>query len=491
MLQKSLGWQWMPEFQSIDFQQPLGAEQVRTRSAKEDVMSVRFNSPNGGNARPQGETRRRSPDEARDGGRTRGNEPGRTNGNGRANGNQKPGGSVTITLELTSDDIGFGDEKPRQKGAGNGGGGGGGKQEAVGQETGTNPLMDFLKKLFGGKEAQQAPQEQQAPAGQQQAPPQGTDSILQKIMTMLTDLLQKLGKGEGSDGTSMQPEMQQIPQQQAPQQQAPVEQPPAAPPAPPTKGEKDLISVPTGNTGRPPGDNRSAEDIINDNPVLKNLGNEKDIKREDLKKQCGDWTDANPDPKSRADAAYNMSKVLNWIDSSKNRDGGDRGQGDGDLHLKGKEARHGTEAGNLKDFAEKGYGALKADHQLDQTKDSHVRLDGSSRSNFQNFLGKVGKAFQWFPLAHNMLEGAADSKNGSLGGMLKGAAKAYGHTVKEGLKGIWEGIKKGKLNPTEMFVNGYNAQRKTMADYDQVKTDTDKMLQKFRDLQIKTTDTFL
>lgn len=34
-----------------------------------------------------------------------------------------------------------------------------------------------------------------------------------------------------------------------------------------------------------------------------------------LKRQTGDWTEANPDPESRADAAYDLDKVLRFIDN--------------------------------------------------------------------------------------------------------------------------------------------------------------------------------
>ncbi|WP_433977412.1 hypothetical protein [Erwinia sp. E_sp_B01_9] len=85
------------------------------------------------------------------------------------------------------------------------------------------------------------------------------------------------------------------------------------------KDEKDTSVAPSSDTlfKSMDGDNRSADQIINDNPVLKNLGNQKDIKQEDLKKQFGDWTSNNPDEKSRALAAKNMSYFLitskHWI----------------------------------------------------------------------------------------------------------------------------------------------------------------------------------
>jgi hypothetical protein len=203
---------------------------------------------------------------------------------------------------------------------------------------------------------------------------------------------------------------------------------------------------PTEATGRPEGDNRSADDIINANPALKNLGNQKDIKQEELKKRCGDWTSANPDPKSRADAAYNMSKVLNWIDSSKNRDGGDRDSvngnvGDGNIEgiTNDGDARHGTEAGNLKDFAEQGYGALKDDHQLDQTNDTHVRKDGSNMDNFQWGCKEASKYIGFIPIIGGFLKGVGESKDGIGNGLLAGFKGAAEDTL--------DMIKKGKITP--------------------------------------------
>lgn len=153
-----------------------------------------------------------------------------------------------------------------------------------------------------------------------------------------------------------------------------------------TAGTDNNPPMPKPTDKRPPGDTRTAEEIIDDNPVLKNLGHQKDIDREGLKKQCGDW-EHDPDPAKRADAAYRVAEVLKYIDSSKSAKGLDRGPvaGDGDIQgiTKSGDARHGTEAGLLKDFAKNGYGALKADHRLDTTKDSHVRENGTNKDNFE------------------------------------------------------------------------------------------------------------
>lgn len=154
-------------------------------------------------------------------------------------------------------------------------------------------------------------------------------------------------------------------------------------------------------------DTRSADDIINDNPVLKDLGNQKDIKQDDLKKRFGDCTADNKDPASRADAAYNMAKVLNSIDGMDTKNGKSR-TGDGDMQgiTKDSDARHGTEAGVLKDVAEQGLGMLKnsdGKYVLPHTKDTHVRDDGSNKDNFQWGMGEIGKILSNIPILKSVV----------------------------------------------------------------------------------------
>lgn len=157
------------------------------------------------------------------------------------------------------------------------------------------------------------------------------------------------------------------------------------------KGEKDLHFVPQENARRPDGDTRSAEQIIDDNPILKNLGYQKDINRERAYDRLGDWTANNPDPQARADAAYNAARVLNWIDTSLTSRGWSRGhQADnGDLEgiTRGGDARDGTPAGMWKDFTEQGYKALRSDHRLDQSNDRHVSSKGGNYDNVTVILG--------------------------------------------------------------------------------------------------------
>lgn len=89
----------------------------------------------------------------------------------------------------------------------------------------------------------------------------------------------------------------------------------------------DSATRPTAATGRPAGDRRTAEEIINANPTLKNLEMRQGIYKhaksrplpEDYKqgiyKRTGDWTTANKNPDARADAAYNAARLFNFIDS--------------------------------------------------------------------------------------------------------------------------------------------------------------------------------
>lgn len=108
---------------------------------------------------------------------------------------------------------------------------------------------------------------------------------------------------------------------------------------------------------RPDGDNRSAQYIIDNNPVLRDLGNQENL-RDDLKKQVGDFEN---DP----DAAFRAVQVLEHIEKF---DGNGElivgnSVGDGRINgvTSGGDVRHGTEAGRLKDFNKFGFENLKGD----------------------------------------------------------------------------------------------------------------------------------
>ncbi|WP_241150699.1 hypothetical protein [Pseudomonas viridiflava] len=237
--------------------------------------------------------------------------------------------------------------------------------------------------------------------------------------------------------------------------------------------EKDISDKPTEATGRPKGDTRTAEQIIDANPILKQLGNQKDIKRTEAYARIGDWTDKNTDPKSRADAAFSAAKVLNWINSSDQADGAAR-QCSGDSNLEGithdGDARHGTEAGNWKDFVEKGYSALKGDHRLDKTSDSHVRADGSNKDNVQAFAGELGKKLWPLPGISNVLVAVGGSKGG-LAGAVKAGAGAAIETSIAAAEGATDAIKRGRINPASVaFQAAAGAMSESQAAPDAVKT---------------------
>lgn len=108
---------------------------------------------------------------------------------------------------------------------------------------------------------------------------------------------------------------------------------------------------------RPEGDDRSAQDIIDSNPLLKNLGNQSNVK-DMLKEQVGDY-------EKDADAAYRAAQVLEHVEtldaSGEKIAGKDVGNGSINGFTKSGEAKHGTEAGRLQDFGKYGFSSLKGE----------------------------------------------------------------------------------------------------------------------------------
>ena len=108
---------------------------------------------------------------------------------------------------------------------------------------------------------------------------------------------------------------------------------------------------------RPEGDDRSAQDIIDSNPLLKNLGNQSNVK-DMLKEQVGDF-------EKDADAAYRAAQVLEHVEtldaSGEKIAGKDVGNGSINGFTKSGEAKHGTEAGRLQDFGKYGFSSLKGE----------------------------------------------------------------------------------------------------------------------------------
>ena len=180
------------------------------------------------------------------------------------------------------------------------------------------------------------------------------------------------------------------------------------------------VPLPTQDTKRPPGDTRTSQQIIDQNPILKNLGNQgsvpildkdgkpvigKDGKpeiggvRDGLKAQCGD-IDHDPDATYRAVEALNYMKTCNQSDGKTpvSADVVDNGKADG-VTSSG-DARHGTVFGMLQDFGKGGYAYLKTtNHALPTTTDSHVTANGTNLSNIawvgHQILKGLSEAFQW------------------------------------------------------------------------------------------------
>ncbi|WP_395807169.1 hypothetical protein [Archangium minus] len=229
------------------------------------------------------------------------------------------------------------------------------------------------------------------------------------------------------------------------------------------RAASDGTAIPKPTDKRPRGDTRSAAEIVKDSPVLSKLGRQKDIKFEQLCKQTGvDPKLSLTDSRQNPDAVYRMTKVLEYIDSSKDSSGGDRtskvkgGRGDGNIEgiTKSGDARHGTEAGLLKDFAEKGYGALNAEHRLDTTSDTHVKKDGSNKDNFQWFAGEAGKKLWFIPGVSNVLTGIGESEGGFLGA-LEGGLGGVVKTWKGAAEGVFGALTTGRVNPLSMALGAY------------------------------------
>ncbi|MGY2377427.1 hypothetical protein ACW9IB_23260 [Pseudomonas sp. SDO524_S393] len=127
---------------------------------------------------------------------------------------------------------------------------------------------------------------------------------------------------------------------------------------------------------RPEGDNRTAQQIIDDTPLLKYLGNQSGVK-DNLKKQVGDFD-------KDADAAYRASKVLEHVEyideNGKLTDGKDVGNKSIDGFTKDGEARHGTEAGRLQDFGKYGYSSLRGEVVKSDLGEKQKRPAGDNRT---------------------------------------------------------------------------------------------------------------
>lgn len=128
--------------------------------------------------------------------------------------------------------------------------------------------------------------------------------------------------------------------------------------------ERRQVLEMTGPLGRPAGDDRSAGSIIEQSPVVTRFLRSRDhyAVGDNLKRQVGDWTDANPDPQARANAAYDLDKVLRFIDNVDDRslNGSDSRNGviDG-FRDDGYSSLDNSEARLLSRFAQNGYEVLR------------------------------------------------------------------------------------------------------------------------------------
>lgn len=225
--------------------------------------------------------------------------------------------------------------------------------------------------------------------------------------------------------------------------------PPAAPPpadAPPADAPP---AMPSATDKRPPGDTRSAQEIIDGDPTLKNLGNQSGVK-DNLKKQVGDFEH---DP----DAAFRASEVLKHIKSAKTSDGENRSDdvtdnGKIEGFTKDGDARHGTEAGLLQDFGKHGYSALKDNQTLDKTNDKHVKQDGTNMDNTtfaaHEIVHGLSEAVGWIGKELDKLPGPLKSLLGPLhmiskaasGGLDVADAAISGGDVKQAGKDMAHGL---------------------------------------------------
>ncbi|KAA0015307.1 type III effector HrpK [Salinicola corii] len=124
---------------------------------------------------------------------------------------------------------------------------------------------------------------------------------------------------------------------------------------------------------RPEDDDRSAEEIVNDSELLKNLGNQSGVK-DMLKERVGDF-------ENDADAAYRAVQLLEHVErfdeDGKRIAGNEVGNGEINGFTSSDEAKHGTEAGRLQDFGKYGFTNLKGElNYIDSAADDEeVRAD--------------------------------------------------------------------------------------------------------------------
>jgi hypothetical protein len=230
---------------------------------------------------------------------------------------------------------------------------------------------------------------------------------------------------------------------------------------------------------KPTDPGKTADDYLSaNNGLLKNLGNQEGMK-DKLKDRYGDWDDPNRSPQDRAQSAYNASRHLGIIKHKSNREGGDRGDvvdnGKMEGATKDGDIRDGTEMGDLKnslkdeppveqrgdprawDTQDKNTSDVLSNPNLKDTRDPHVRLDGTNRNNDAVNLERAGRIIGFInPALGAVLRGAGEADRDhevGLGEVFRGAAGGYVHHLENVGKGVLDAVRTGRINPLSVAVN--------------------------------------
>jgi hypothetical protein len=221
-----------------------------------------------------------------------------------------------------------------------------------------------------------------------------------------------------------------------------------------------------------PDKSKTAEDFEKDNNgLLGHLGDQENVK-EDLKKKYGDWTDPTRSADDRANSAYNASRHLNAVKNLKDRDGDVRStdvtqNGKIEGFTKSKEARHGSEAGVLKDSLKEGGMSVFESGRLPQTGDSHVRKDGTNMNNMEwvghKIVSGLSKMCAWISKMIDKLPGPLKNLLGPMGKIIKGAADITGKAFDVADAKIQHGDVRGAARAFggSLLHNSANAARET------------------------------
>ncbi|MDB6454418.1 hypothetical protein [Falsirhodobacter sp. 20TX0035] len=193
------------------------------------------------------------------------------------------------------------------------------------------------------------------------------------------------------------------------------------------------------------GDDRTAQEIIDKDPLLKNLGNQSDI-RDMLKEQVGDF-------ETDADAAFRASQVLEHIETldgtGNSITGGDVDNGRIDGVTKSGEAKHGTEAGRLQDFGKTGFSALKGEMKDTVT----AEVEAGNEKERADAVNAAREEAGLPPLSKLDIANLETSETGTDGKALTVTDLAWKNTMAE-----WKtGIENGTIKADDDRAKLYNA----------------------------------